>query len=301
LLATQLWSTNGLAMAVIRGPNEEAKNVRQMAPAIEDGLFIDKLYFENGQDGDKAERYYIFISEVENGKEIHRCELEDDYIRNIRYGNMLYAALGYPISCIDPAIEGFLDRKIKFGLYLQKNSGMTLVGETEAAMVMDLIGERAGFTNSKGYISFRGVMKTPFSSSVVRLEELTQLEISELSYKLTPSAKPTLELHITDSSGDYIIACSGQAQGFAEVSTPDDYADLEAGFVAATGQKELFGWSKVLLRLVDRNDAAACPAPYLSAPTILGESEELSAADLSTGIVTFKNAAGEAVLIKAGK
>lgn len=296
LVDNHIWATNGRAVAVLRVSSEDERNVRSMAPAFEDGLIIDELYFENGSEGEEAGRYYIFMDEVEDGETVYQCQIEDEYMRNIRFGNLVYAALGYPISCFDAADDDFLDKRVRLGLYIQRDSGPSQIGETEPMLIMDIIGERIDFTNDKGYVSFRGVATTPFGSQVIRLEELAALQDVALSYELTPSIDPTIELHLTPGNSNYIVACAGEAQGLVGVETPGVYDGLSAKFVAAEGQTELFGWSTVVLKLVERNDDLTCPSPYGSSPTVLAESEELSGAMLSEGAIVFENGAGTAAL-----
>lgn len=292
LLGKQIWATNGRAAVVFRNQNEESKNIKAMEPALSKGLFIDELYFENGSDGDQASRYYVFVDRVEDGKSVYQCQLDDSLLASIRYGNIVYAALGYPITCFSPDDPDFDQIPVRFGVYIQKESGTELVAETEALPIGDLIGEVVQFKDGKGYVSFQGVMSTPFSASVLRLAELTDLEATYLQYALTPSFRPTVELEITDSGGSYVIACSGSDQGLSGVGTPGTYDGLNATFVAAEGQKQLFGWSGVLIRLADRTDGLKCPSPLAATPTVLGTSGVLSTAKVSAGNIEFDSGAG---------
>lgn len=293
LLGKQIWATNGRAAVVFRNQNEEAKNIKAMAPALSKGLAIDELYFENGSDGDVASRYYVFVDRVEDGKSVYQCQLDDALLANIRYGNIVYAALGFPISCFDPDDPDFDEIPMRLGVYIQKESGTELVAETEPAPIGELVGEVAYFKNQKGYVSFQGVMDTPFTASVLRLDELISLEATYLQYALTPSFRPTVELEITDSGGSYVIACSGSDQGLTGVGAPGTYDNLSAAFVAADGQRELFGWSGVLIRLVDRADGLKCPSPLAAKPTVLATSGVLSTAKVSAGNVDFDSGAGK--------
>lgn len=296
LLNQQIWAVNGRAAVVLRNSSGEARSVKSMAPALAEGLGIDKIYFKNGSDGDKSSDYYIFIDQVENGRSIYQCQISDDLMEEIHYGNTIYAALGFPVTCFSATDPDFANTNVRVGVYIQKSSGPSIVGETEAKPIGELIGEMAPFTNGNGYVVFQGVMTTPFSAPVIRLGELAMLNVNSLEYELTPSYNPTVELHITDSGGNYVIACAGEAQGLVGVSVPGSHAGLDANLVAADGQRELFGWSSVLLRLVDRKDGLKCPEPLGAEPTVLATTKALSSGDLDARTVQFQNGAGSVVL-----
>jgi len=292
LLGKQIWATNGLAVAVLRNRSEEEKSIKSMAPALADGLSIDKIFFNNDSDAQETHDYYIFVDQVEDGRSVYQCQVDDDLMGNIRYGDIVYSVLGFPISCFSATDQGFDDISVRVGLYIQKDTGTQLVGETEPTQIGDLIGEMASFTNGKGYVSFQSVITTPFAAPVVRLGELTSLMATSLTYELTPSYNPTVELHLANSGGDYIIACAGEEQGLVGVDVPGTYEGLDGSFVAAEGQKELFGWNEVLLRLVDRRDGLSCPAPLSAEATVLATTDALSSGDLNVGTIEFENGAG---------
>jgi len=292
LIGKKIWATNGQAVAVLRNQSEDASTVSPMAPALEEGLIIDEIYFDNGSDGQSSSRYYIFVDQIESGNSTYQCQVDDDLMSDVRYGGIVYSALGFPISCFSATDPDFDFIEVRFGLYIQKDQGPTLVGETEPTAIGDMIGENVPFTNEKGYVTFRNIITTPFASPALRLEELASIETTSLSYELTPSFNPTMELHIVNDSGDYIIACAGEDQGLTGVDAPGAYDNLSATFVAATGQRELFGWDDVIIKLVDRTDGYSCPKPLEGTPTTLAESGPLTGSDLLAGTIEFLNGAG---------
>ncbi len=296
LLEQPIWATNGRAVTVLRAQSSDAVTVRSMAPSLARGFFLDKLFFENGSEGRQANRYYLFVDRIENGSSTYESQVSDDDMAAIQYGELIYAALGFTVPGFDAADAGFDDTAVRVSLYVQRDSGPALVGQTDVATIGELIGEKALFTNGKGYVTFRSVMPTPFSASVVRLEELIDLIATDLSYTLTPEAAPTMELQVTDVEGNYAIACAGANQGLGGVDAPGTYAGLTAGLATVTGQQELFGWDTVLIRLVNRTDGLTCPAPMTATPEILGQSAGLTSAGLGAGSYTFANEAGSVTL-----
>ena len=213
LMDQKIWAMNGRGAVVFRAEGGEDISISRMSPALTDGLVIDELYFDNGNEGDSAERYYIFVDHIEDGSSVDNCQVADDLMAKIRYGDLVYAGLNFPIDCFDPEAHGFADTPVRLSLFIQRENGPELIGETEIQPIGEIIGEKVAFTNDKGYVSFRSVMSTAFSSPVARLGELTDEVVQVLSYELTPSADPTLELQITDENGDFIIACAGENQG----------------------------------------------------------------------------------------
>ncbi|MBT3182501.1 MAG: hypothetical protein HN337_08360 [Deltaproteobacteria bacterium] len=292
LIDKKIWATNGQAVAVLRNQSSDVTTVSPMAPALEEGLIIDEIYFNNGSDGQSSSRYYIFVDQIESGSSTYQCQVDDDLMADVRFGDIVYSALGFPISCFSANDPDFDFIKVRLGLYIQKSQGPVLVGETEATAIGDMIGENVPFTNGKGYVTFRNIITTPFASSALRLGELASVEVTSMSYELTPSFNPTIELHIMNGSGDYIIACAGEDQGLTGVDAPGEYDDLSATFVAATGQRELFGWDDVIVKLVDRTDGYSCPKPLEGDPTTLAQSGSLSGSDLLAGTIDFLNGAG---------
>jgi hypothetical protein len=295
LLGKQLWAENGQAAAMLRAASDETRTVKAMAPALGDGVWIDELYFKDGGSGDEPKGYYIFVDEMVGDESVYQCQVDDDLMDNIRYGDIVYAALGFETPCFEDAGDGVMEKTIRVGVYSQESSGPKLIGETDPAIISDMIGEKAPFTNGKGYVSLRGIIDGPFAAPVFRLEELPLLGVAALSYELEPSYEPTVELHIMNSTGDYVIACAGAGQDLAGVDVPGDYDGLDARFVIADGQVELFGFDDVVVRLVDRKDGLICPSPLGEAPTVLAESEAISPSDIP-GKIGFKNGAGSVTL-----
>ncbi len=293
LMDQEIWARNGRGAVVFRVEGEDDLSISRMSPALADGLVIDKLYFDNGDDD---ERYYIFVDEIEDGSSVENCQIDDDLMAKIRYGGIVYAGLNFPVDCFEPDGDGFADTPVRLALFIQREDGPELVGETEVTEIGELIGEQVPFTNDKGFVSFRSVMTREFSAPVLRLGELTGEVVEGLSYELTPSAEPTIELHMMDSRGDFVIACAGAAQGLTGVDAPGIYDALSAQFVAADGQMELFGFSDILIRLVDRGDGLTCPSPLMSAPTVLATTEALGGADLGAVELLFEDGAGSLTL-----
>ncbi len=296
LLDQQIWAGNGRGVALLRAGSDDAASIRSMAPALAEGLFVDKLFFDNGGDGREAARYYLFADRVDDGRSTYQCQVDDELMADIRFGHIVYAALGFPFDCFEGSDPGFADIPVRVGLYIQKEGGPELVGETEVTPIGEMIGERIAFTNEKGYVSFQGVVPTPFSASVVRLGDLTDLVATALTYELTPAANATVELQVTDAAGAFTIACAGADQGLIGVGAPGSYEGLDAGFVAAEGQEALFGQNGVLMRLVERTDGLACPKPMASAPTVLATSAVLTSDELGAGTIAFASGAGNVTL-----
>ena len=80
------------------------------------------------------------------------------------------------------------------------------------------------------------------------------------------------------------------------MDVPGTYDDLNARFVAAQGQMELFGWRDILIRLVERTDGLACPSPLTAAPTVLASTVMLGSSDLGAVELAFENGAGRLTL-----
>lgn len=300
LLGQKIWASNGRAAVVLRAAADSKLTVSQMAPALEDSLVIDEIYFDDGSSGTKQPRYYLFAEEMVNGRATYQCQVEDSLMADILYGGIVYSALGFPISCFDPKTSSFASTEVHFSLYAQRDSGPELVGETEAELIGELIGERAPFVGGQGYISFRGVMETPFSSRAMRLEELTGFKATGLEYKLTPSASSTVELHMIDAQAGYTIACTGPDQGLVGVGAPGSYTGLSAQFVAVDGQKELFGWNGVKIELIDRGDGLKCPNQLVLGPKTLATTDTLLNTSFTASTIAFSNGAGS-VTVRVGQ
>jgi hypothetical protein len=298
LVGGRIWATNGLAAAVLRSSSEDELSVSSMAPSITDGLAIDKLYFQ--RDGDESARYYIFAERIVDGDSAYQCQIEDEYMEKIRTGGVLYAALGFPIPCFDPAEPDFVNMKVRLGLYIQTDSGPELVGQTEPTAIGDLVGERADFTNDKGYMTFRRVTEAFFGAPVIRLADLAETEVTYLELGTDPATDSPIELFAVDPTSGVAVACAGAAQGLVGITTAGAYAGLAAGFVAFDGQVELFGTDDVVIGLVERTDGEECPKVPESAPTGLAETPSLVPSDLSEGEAAFVGGGRIEFVRKAG-
>jgi hypothetical protein len=285
LVDGRIWATNGLAAAVLRSSSEDELSVVSMAPSIADGLAIDKLYFEDGSE--ESARYYIFAEKIVGGDSVYQCQIEDQYMEKIRMRRVLYAALGFPISCFDPADPGFVNMEVRMGLYIQTDSGPELVGQTEPTAVGDLVGERVDFTNNKGYMTFRRVTEDFFGAPVVRLADLAETEVTYLELASNPATDSPLELFAIDPLSGVAIACAGAAQGFVGIGAAGSYAGLAADLVALDGQMELFGSSDVVIKLVERTDGEECPKVPESIPDDLDETLSQGPSDLMEGEASF--------------
>lgn len=291
LVGRQIWATNGKAAAMLQIAGLEPSSVRAMAPSIRKGLYIDKLYFEDGSSDSEPSRYYIFASKMENGSAVELGELQNDEIAKVRFGGIMYSALGVEMDLISPTSPNFDVTKIRLGLYAQRDSGIELVGETEFVAIEDLIGEKVAFTNDRGYIAFRNVSQVAFSAAVLRAADLSALELSEIEHEENLSASSNLEFAIFDPSGSYAVACSGPDQGLADIVSPGSH-DVDAELVLVDGQKELFGWSQVIASLVQRKDGLKCPNPYSDGVTVVGSNQAVLSDDFQSGIIDFDEDAG---------
>lgn len=285
LIGTRIWATNGLAAAVLRDSSDEALAVGGMAPSMTDGLAIDKLHFRASDD--ENARYYIYAEKIENGQSVYQCQIDDAFMEKIRRGGVLYAALGFPISCLDPSDPDFISTQVRLGLYIQTDSGPELVGETEPTAIGDLVGERADFTNEDGYVTFRRVSTTFYGATVVRLEDLSATQVTRLEFGTGPATDAPLELHAVDSASGVVMACSGAAQGLVGIGAAGTYEGLAADLVAAEGQMALFGADSVVLRLVERTDGEACPDAPAGEFTAIAETAALDSGDLAGGSAAF--------------
>ncbi len=292
LLGNQIWATNGKAAAMIQQQNAEITTPRGMAPSMKKGLAIDKIYFE---DGSEASRYHIFVGKIENGNETGSVEIDHDDIAKIRFGGIIYSALGIDIDVVDPASANFDLTKLRFQLYAQRESGTELVGETDFVAVEDLIGERASFTNGIGYITFRNISSAQFGASVIRLSDLENLEISKLEHDGNLSADSVVELAFFDPSGSYAVACAGVDQGFFDISSAGAY-EISANLVSVEGQRELFGWSQLVTSLVKRTDSMKCPKPYSEGAASIGSRSATILDDFKSGNLEFDDDGGRVEL-----
>jgi len=285
LIGTRIWATNGLAAAVLRESSEDELSVGSMAPSMTDGLAIDKLFFKGREDEDA--RYYIYAEKIEDGDSVYQCQVGDAYMEKIRRAGLVYAALGFPISCLDPADPDFVTTQVRIGLYVQTDSGPELIGETEPTAIGDLVGERADFTNDKGYMTFRQVQQAFFGATVVRLADLAAMEVTALEFGTNPATDASLEIHAIDPASGVVLACAGEAQGLTGIGGAGTYGGLAADLVAVSGRMELFGQSSAVIALVERTDNDACPEIPADTPGTVAETLSLDSADLREGTAPF--------------
>ncbi|MBI4211700.1 MAG: hypothetical protein HY540_03600 [Deltaproteobacteria bacterium] len=293
ILNKTIWTTNGLVAVTLRAQGTKNLTISAMVPSLASGLFLDKLSFTR-EDSEKEGRYFLIAERIENGKSLQSCQLNDS-LEMVKYG-MTYAALGLPISCYASTDPDFSQIPLKMSLWQQLESGPQLVGETEIRTIANFIGEKVLFTNDQGYLSFQTVATTPFFSSVVRLAELADLKATALNYSSTPAANTPVELHIFADGMSSSLVCAGKPQGLSNVASPGNYSNLDAGFVAVTGQKELFGSSNVTIKLVNRTDGKECPAALSNTPTELASTSSLTSSVLPSNALTFLNNAGSVSL-----
>jgi hypothetical protein len=159
LLDKKITSTNGDASVVLRASVDDAQEVASMEPSNGGGLEIDKLYFTGGPNEEAGSRYYIFAERVVGGDATYACQVEDSLMKKIRYSGLVYAWLGFPLSCFDPADPAFDTTKVRIGLYFQGDSGPELLARTNAAAIEDIIGEKVPFAEGEGYVTFRRVIR----------------------------------------------------------------------------------------------------------------------------------------------
>lgn len=286
LIGNRIWTSNGYAAALFRINSMPSEEPEAMAYAMSDGLILDRLSFQNGEEGDTDHMYYFFAERYEGEEVVELCEIEDADFANIRYGNISYAALDLPISCFTPDAVDFSNTYLKLSLWIQTENGPEIVGETEVLKISEMIGEALEFTNGKGYVSLRNVATEPFSFRKTRLAEITNLVLDTVSYTIAPAATEDVEVHIRSPKG-YSVVCAGLNQGL-NISDPDiEYTDLNANFVAVDNQREHFGWDELDLVVVGRSDGLSCPAPLESDFSILGQALNLDPAELMTGSATF--------------
>ncbi len=288
LLGAIIWATNGRGAAVLRSEVADAGSVASMAPSLTDGLSIDKLMFEFEPGEGENPRFYIFVESDEGTQ----CQVDDDLMDSIRSGGVLYAALGFPITCFDPADPDFPNIRIQIGLYVQTDSGPEQVAETEFVPIGDLVGERANFNDNKGFISFRSVRDECFAAPVVRLADLTDTQVTELSHDAAPTSAGAVELHVIDAVSGQTVACAGAAQGLAGIEAAGPYDDLAATLVAAGWEREIFGYADIYLALVERSDGLACPALPAEVLPVLAITGALTPSQLMAGEADFVTGGG---------
>lgn len=294
LLNKEIWASNGRAMVVFRTAADENLSVAAMAPSVADGLAIDKLYFEDGSNYNDTHTYYIFAEKVLDGEVVEQCQIDSTSMEAVGFGGVVYAALGFPFNCFDPADASFAATPVRVSLYVQGDS-TELVAETEVKTIGDLIGEKVSL-GGNNYISFRGVMEAPFSSSVVRLVDLTKLYVTALQYNTAPSSNSNLEMEIISPSDGFVIACAGSEQGLTGVEAAGAHAGLNVQFVAAEGIEELFGWEGVKIRFVNRTDGYKCPTSLTKEPDTVAETGALSTSNLGAKTISFESGAGSVTL-----
>ncbi len=292
LMNNLVWATNGAAAAYLRPYAAESRSVRSMAPSLLESLIIDKLYFTDGGDQGVPSQYYVFIDEFFNGSSVYQCQLKDEDMADVRYGGIVYAALNIPIQCFSGSEANFADRIIRIGLYRQADNGPALIGEIGPTPVGELIGESHDFTNGAGFMSFRSIVADKFEADALRLEELITLKVSALKYSDEPTQGSNLELFVADADSGYIIACSGEDQGFVGIGEPSEYLDLDANLTAIEGQRELFGWRGVNVLLAERTDGKRCPRLPDESVLEIGKTLELLPAELIEGKNDFESGDG---------
>ncbi len=287
LLANLIWATNGRAAAVLRDPGKEPLAVLSMAPALNEGLFIDKLFFEHDAPEGSAPRFYI---SADVGDDL--CQIGDEFMDSIRTGDVLYAALGFSIPCLDAADRSFTDMEMSLSLFVQEDSGPELIGEIEPARISDLIGERADFTNGKGYVSFQSMSPVYFGAPVVRLADLAATQITKVSHSAAPQTAGVVEVFAVDPVSGKYLACAGAGQGLAAIEQAGAYEGLAATLSSAGWEREIFGYGSVYFALIERSDALSCPTLPGEGMPVLARTAVLSPAELATGAVNFEENGG---------
>src|SRR3989338_1240438 len=288
-----IWTANGLSSVTLRVHSEEEISIPALAPSLTTGLFIDKLFFDSGADARTEHRYFLFATRIDSsGNAVQNCQVDDKYLLPVKFGNILYAGLHIPIECFSSTDPEFSNMIAKLSLFIQKTQGPELVAETETKPIGEMIGERLSFKNGKGFISFQSIATKAFETSVVRLADVTSYQVRSLTYSLAPSANATVEVHFFGDNASYSFACSGAEQGLTSVNTPANYSNLNASLVASTGQKELFCWKQVTVKLLERTDGLKCPAALAKTPTTLAETSALTPSALAGGNITFLNGGG---------
>jgi len=286
LIAGNLWTTNGMATAVLRVDDREGEEPAPMAPSMQDALIVDQIGIENSYDEERV--FYIFAERYEDDEVIETCQVDDNDLNSVRYGDMIYAALNAAFPCLSSDMADFAAIRVRLSLWVQKDDGPDEIGKTEITRIGDLIGERAEFTNGKGYIRLRGVAITPFSARYARLEELANLVVTDLEYTSAAAASETLEVHFMSPDG-YSVVCAGPDQGLVGVDLPDTaYTALNAQMTAVTGQRELFGWNELNVVVVGRSDSNTCPSALSGDYTVLGSAAALTTSAIDTGTANLE-------------
>ncbi len=287
LLGGRIWTSNGLAAAVFRAEGTASEDPSPMAPAMADELIVDQIGFTNDGDGNVEHSYYLFAERYISGTKVEVCQVADEDLANVRYGNMTYAALNLSFPCIDPASPDFGSQLFRISLYIQKDDGPQIIGETEIMKISSLIGERVEFTNGMGYVRLRNVISEAFSSRDARLEELGRLTLNALEYATAADATEQVEVHLRSPKG-YSVVCTGPDQGLTGTADPNVvYSVLAARFVPIDGQRELFGWDDLDLVVLGRSDGKSCPAPVEGNYTTLGSAADLEPLELKAGTASF--------------
>ncbi|MFA4873761.1 MAG: hypothetical protein WC956_00815 [bacterium] len=294
-----IWAGNGKALAVLRETALAAGSAVAMAPSRVMVLAIDKLYFEYDVPKGVVPRFYLFADRVDDGQTAYQCQIDDASMVAIRAGGILYSALGLPFSCFDLSDVSLANVKVRIGLYVQGDSGPELVGQTEPKTIGQLVGERVDFDEGSGYLTFQRVNEQFFGSSVVRLADLTAISVVALNHTAAATSNASLELHAVAGDSGLPVACAGPAQGLSGIAAAGSYDGLSAQMVAMEGTKELFGWDRISLWLVERTDGRSCPWPLESAPNTIAGIELVTAADLAGGTATFADNKGSLSFVEA--
>ncbi len=292
LLGRSIWTTNALAVTVLRQESTPVLTVSQMAASLTDGLAIDQLSFIYNADNDNPSRFYLYAQRYEGDEPIAQCQIDDALMQPIQYGGMFYAALGFPFACLNPADPQFPEWKVRVGIYVQRDSGPELLGQTEVRAIGDMIGEKLAFEGVDGFVSFRRVVTKPFATTMVRLADLTSLTIGSITHSATLPADAVLELHAMDPESGLSLACTGSAQGLTNVNAAGLHEGLTASMVSMTPLHETFGTSTVVMVLVKRNDGKACPAMPESSLTTIAATQPLESAGFASSPISFSDGTG---------
>jgi hypothetical protein len=275
LLNNIIWASNGKAAVVFRQKDTNPDNPSPMSFSMQDGLIVDQIGLENGDDGNEPHTYYLFAERFVGSEVVEVCQTVEDDFSGVRFGNMIYAALNLQVPCFSADEPNFGTTDVRLSVWIQEPDGPKLVGETEVNMIGEIIGELLKFTNDKGFIRLRNVATVPFSARYARLEELTKLVLTSLDVQEAPAAGETLEVHLRSPKG-YSVVCAG----------------TDNQFVAVEDQVELFGWDSLDLVVVGRSDGNTCPAPLDGEYSVLAEATDLEPLDLEAGITEFEGGGG---------
>lgn len=291
LFSGLIWAENGRGAVMFKQTaDEKSGSVPPMAASITKDIIIDKIYFKG--DPDEKNNYLIYLNKIVNNEVACYEVMQSDQSKIIQYPEIIYSALGFAFTppkdqgdCIVPNNADFDEQMITIKLMMETQSNYELVAEIDPVAIKNVIGQTINFKNDMGYISFVSFDGKAFSnpSGKVRLNELTSLEVNRLKHSANASINSTVELHFFTKSGDFSVACSGENQGLTNIKNLGDHTNLNASFVSLEGQKELFGWDDVVIKLIERKDGLNCPKALANSPEILANSDALSPTSLKEG------------------